>query len=47
MQPDFEGGVYWDDFAETCGDISRAAEFRGAVRFQGNMASLTLNLMQY
>ena len=33
MRRDFEGGVYWD---ETCGDISRAAGFRGAARFRGN-----------
>ena len=30
---DFEGDVYWGEFAETCGDISRAAGFRGMVRF--------------
>ena len=33
MQRDFEGGV---ELAETCGDISRAAGFRGAARFRGN-----------
>ena len=36
MQQDFEGNVYWEKFAETCGDISRAAGFRGAARFRGN-----------
>ena len=33
MQQDFEGGVYWDEFPEKCGDISRAVGFRGAARF--------------
>ena len=36
MWRDFEGSVYWDEFAETCGDISRVAGFQGAVRFRGN-----------
>ena len=36
MRRDFEGGVYWDEFTETCGDISQAAGFRGAMRSQGN-----------
>ena len=39
MRRDFEGGVYWDEFAETCGDISRVAGFRGAARFRENMVS--------
>ena len=29
MRRHFKGGVYWDGFAETCGDISRAAGFQG------------------
>ena len=29
MRRDFEGGVYWDEMADRCGDISRAAGFRG------------------
>ena len=37
MQRDFEGGVYWDELADRCGDILRAAGFRGAARFRGNM----------
>ena len=36
MRRDFEGGVYWDELADRCGEISRAAGFRGAVRFRGN-----------
>ena len=36
MQRDFEGGVYWDKLADRCGEISRAAGFRGAARFRGN-----------
>ena len=36
MRRDFEGGVYWGEMADRCGDISRAAGFRGAVRFRGN-----------
>ena len=36
MRRDFKGGVYWDEYAETCGEISGAAGFRGAVRFQEN-----------
>ena len=36
MRQDFEGGVYWDKLADRCGDISRAAGFRGAARFRGN-----------
>ena len=36
MRRDFEGGVYWDELADRCGDISRAAGFRGAARFRGN-----------
>ena len=39
MQRDFEGSVYWDVLAEICGDISRVAGFRGAVRFRGNTVS--------
>ena len=40
MRQDFEDGVYWDELAEICGDISRAAEFRGAARFRGNTVSV-------
>ena len=29
MWQDFEGSIYWDELAETCSDISRAAGFRG------------------
>ena len=29
MRQDFEGGVYQDELAETCGDILRVAGFRG------------------
>ena len=36
MRQDFEGGVYWDELAEICSEISRAAGFRGAARFRGN-----------
>ena len=36
MWRDFEGGVYWDELADRCSDISRAAGFRGAARFRGN-----------
>ena len=36
MWQDFEGGKYWDELAEICDDISRAAGFRGVMRFQGN-----------
>ena len=36
MRRDFEGGVYWDELADRCSDISRAAGFRGAARFRGN-----------
>ena len=25
---DFKGGIYWDELAETCGDILRVAGFR-------------------
>ena len=40
MWQDFEGSIYWDAFAETCGEISRAAGFRGAMRFQGNTVTV-------
>ena len=36
MWRDFEGGVYWDELADRCGDVLRAAGFRGAARFRGN-----------
>ena len=36
MRQDFEGGVYWDELADKCSDISRAAGFQGAARFRGN-----------
>ena len=29
MWQDFEGSVYWDELAEICSKISRAAGFRG------------------
>ena len=32
----FDGGIYWDELAETCSDISRVAGFRGAA---GNAVS--------
>ena len=41
MRRDFEGGVYWDKLAGRCGDISRAAGFRGAARFRGNTVCVT------
>ena len=37
MQQDFEGGIYWDELAETCGDISRAVGFWDVARFRGSM----------
>ena len=37
MRRDFEGGVYWDELADRCGEILRMAGFQGAVRFRGNM----------
>ena len=43
MRRDFEGGVYRDELAETCGDILRAAGFRGAARFRGNTVPLVLS----
>ena len=33
MRQHFEASVYWDELAEICGKISRAAGFRGAARF--------------
>ena len=36
MRRDFEGGVYWDELADRCGDISRVVGFQGVVTFQGN-----------
>ena len=36
IQRDFEGGVYWDELVDRCGDIPRAAGFRGTARFRGN-----------
>ena len=42
MRRDFEGSIYWDELADRCGEISRAAGFRDAARFRGNtVASLT------
>ena len=38
MWRDFEGGIYWDELAEICGDISRAARFQGVARFRGKTA---------
>ena len=43
MWRDFEGGVYWDELADRCGDISRAVGFRGAARFRGNTVSLLVD----
>ena len=45
MRRDFEGGIYWNELADRCGDISRAAGFRGAATFQGiwYLFSLTIN----
>ena len=28
MRRDFEGGIYWDEFAETCGDFRRQQDFK-------------------
>ena len=36
MRRDFEGGIYWDELADRCGDISRAAGFWSVARFRGN-----------
>ena len=36
MWQHFKGGIYWDNLAETCSDISRAAGFWGAATFRGN-----------
>ena len=49
MRRDFEGGVYWDELADKCGDISRAAGFRGAATFRGNTVSKERkwNIKQY
>ena len=33
MRQNFKGGIYLDELAEICSEISRAAGFRGAVRF--------------
>ena len=32
MRRDFEGGVYWDELADRCGDILRAVGFRGVAK---------------
>ena len=45
MRRDFEGGVYWHELAETCGEISRAAGFRGAARFRGNTVATVCNFL--
>ena len=45
MWRDFEGGVYWDELAETCGDISRVVGFWGATRFWGNMVIHVLQVL--
>ena len=34
MQQYYKGGVYWDELAEICGDISRVVGFQGAARFR-------------
>ena len=44
MRRDFKGDIYWDELAETCSDISRAAGFQGAARFQGNTVYIYFNL---
>ena len=35
IRRDFEGGIFWDELTETCGDISKAAGCRGVARFWG------------
>ena len=40
----FEGGIYWDELAEICGDISRAAVFQGVVRFQGSTVHAAIEI---
>ena len=47
MWRDFKGGVYWDELAETCGDISRMMGFRGAARFRGNMVISILTYARF
>ena len=37
MWQDFEGGIYWNELDEVCGDILRAAGFQSVARFRGNM----------
>ena len=44
MRRDFKGGVHWDELANRCGDISRAAGFRGAARFQANTGVQNLTI---
>ena len=44
MWQDFKGGIYLDELAEICGDISRAAGFQGAVTFQGNSLAIAASL---
>ena len=39
MRWDFEGGVYWDELAEICGEMSRVVGFRGVARFRGNVVT--------
>ena len=34
MQRDFDGGVYWDNVAEKCSNISRAVEIQGVADFE-------------
>ena len=46
MRRDFEGGVYWGEMADRCGDISRAAGFRGAARFRGNTVILMVHVVK-
>ena len=44
MWQDIEGGIYWDELAETCSDISRAEKFQGAVRFRGNTCTYIVHV---
>ena len=40
MWQDFEGGIYWDELAETCDDIFKGSGIQGVVRFQGNTVAI-------
>ena len=45
MRRDFEGGVYWDELAKICGEISRAVGFQGAARFRGSTVPRITNIL--